>query len=75
MEEAGFEEIGVYIKKRQNTVARYILTQPIMDICEQSVRRPGSWVYRRWCEQEKIDLEVEMERATAASDREGGKRG
>ena len=75
MEEAGFEEIGVYIKKRQNTVAQYILTRPIMDICEQSVRRPGAWVYRRWWEQEKIDLEVEMERATAASDREGGKRG
>ena len=31
MEEAGFEEIGVYIKKRQNMVAQYTATRPILD--------------------------------------------
>ena len=34
MEETGFEEIGVYIKKRQNIVAQCILTQPILDLYE-----------------------------------------
>ena len=35
MEEAGFEEIGFYTKKRQNTVVKYTATQPIMDLCER----------------------------------------
>ena len=33
MEEAGFEYIGVYILKSQNTIAQYIATQPILDLC------------------------------------------
>ena len=39
MEGAGFEDIGVCIKKRQNTVAQYIVTRPILDLCEQSIQR------------------------------------
>ena len=34
IEEAGFKEIGFYITRRQNTVAQYIVTQPILDLCE-----------------------------------------
>ena len=34
IEEAGFKEIGVYITRRQNTVAQYIVTQQILDLCE-----------------------------------------
>ena len=30
MEEAGFEKIGVYILKRQNSIAQYIVSQPIL---------------------------------------------
>ena len=56
MEEAVFKDIGVYILKRQNTVAKYIATQTILDLCEQSVRRPGAWVSWRWWEQEGIDI-------------------
>ena len=70
MVEAGFEEIGVYVTRRKNTVAQYIVTQPIMDLCNQSVRRPGVWMYRRWWEQEGLDLEGEKERAAAESDGE-----
>ena len=33
IEETGFEDIGVYIQKRQNTVAQYILTRLVMDLC------------------------------------------
>ena len=56
MEEAVFKEIGVYILKIQNTDAKYIATQTILDLCEQSVRRPGAWVSWRWWEQEGIDI-------------------
>ena len=39
--EAGFEGTGKYITKRQNTVAQYITTRPILDLCERSARRLG----------------------------------
>ena len=39
MVEAGFEGIGTYITRRQNTVAQYIATRPIIDFCERSDRR------------------------------------
>ena len=68
MEEAGFEEIRVYIKNRQNTVAKYISTRKILYLCDQSVRRPGAWVSWRWWEKEGIKLWGVRERATAASD-------
>ena len=32
MAEAGFERIGTYITRRQNTVAQYIATQQILDL-------------------------------------------
>ena len=56
MEEAGFEDIGTYIMRRQNMVAQYISTRTIMDLCEQPTQRPGAWVSRRWWEQEGLDL-------------------
>ena len=45
-----FEEMGAYVPKSQNTVTHYILTRPIMDLCEGVVRRAGEWVARRWWE-------------------------
>ena len=57
MAEAGFEGIRKYIKRRQNTVAQYIATRPIMDLCERSARRPGVRVYRGWWEQDGLYLE------------------
>ena len=56
MEEAGFEDIGVYILKRQNTAAQDIVTRPILDLYEKSVQRPGAWFYWRWWEQEGPNL-------------------
>ena len=53
----GIQEYRVYITRRQNTVAQYIATQPILDLCERSFRRPGAWVSWRWRKQEGIDLE------------------
>ena len=34
MEEAGFEDIRVYITRRKNTASQYIATRPIMELCE-----------------------------------------
>ena len=56
MEEAGFEEIGVYIQKRQNTVVQYITTQTILNFCERYIWSLGSWVSWRWWAQEGLDL-------------------
>ena len=41
----------------QNTVVQYIATRPIQNLCEEAVRRPGTRLYKRWCEQEGLDLE------------------
>ena len=51
--------------RRQNTVAQYIVTRPILDIYERSARRPGTWLSWRWWEQEGLDLEGGKERASA----------
>ena len=51
--EAGFEGIGTYIMRGQNTVARYIATLPILDLCERSAWRPGAWVSRN-CGNRKV---------------------
>ena len=63
MVRAGFLSIGKYITRRQNTVAQYIATQPIMDLYEQSARRPGERVSRRWWYQAGIYLEGVKKRA------------
>ena len=55
MSEGGFEDIGTYVTWRQNTVAQYIATQPIMDLCEQSSQRPGVWVSQWWWDQDSLD--------------------
>ena len=48
MEEASFEKIGVYIKKKQNTAAQYIAMQPIMRLCEEVEQKLGVRVSKRW---------------------------
>ena len=47
-------------------VAQYIPTQPILDLCEWSTRRPGVSVSRKWQEQAGIEMEGENKRAEAA---------
>ena len=47
--EEALGEVGIYgihksITQRQNTVAQYIATQPILDLCERGTRRPGARV-------------------------------
>ena len=57
MAEAGLQEVDTYVSHRQNTVAQYILTRPIMELCLAAERRPGKRVEMRWWKQEGLDLE------------------
>ena len=49
--------MDTYVFHHPNTVAQYIATRPIMDLCLAAKRRPGLRVTIRWCEQEGLDLE------------------
>ena len=42
-----------------------------MDLCERSARRPGARVYRRWWEQDGLDLEGAKNREAAAAESNG----
>ena len=57
MAEAGLQEVDTYFSHHQNTVAQYIATRPIMDLCLVMKRRTGPRVKMRWLEQEGLDLE------------------
>ena len=65
MKEARIVQIRTLILRRQNMVAKFIATQPIMGLCEVSVRRPGTRVPRRWWEQTGIDWKAAREKAVA----------
>ena len=71
MVEAGFEGIRKYITRRKNMVAQYIATQLIPDLCERSDWRPGVRMYRRWWEQEGLELEGKKKREAAAAESDG----
>ena len=52
----GLEDIGLYIARRQNTVAQYIATRPIMYICLVVELHPGMRLSRRWWEKPALDI-------------------
>ena len=68
MKEAGIVRIQTSILRRQNTVAQFIATRPILDLCEKAKRRPGARVPSRWWEQKGIDWKGDRERAEAAAE-------
>ena len=63
MKEAGFKETRTSITNRQNTVAQYIATRPLLNLCERAKQRGGPRVSRRWWDQKGIDWETEKARA------------
>ena len=67
MGEAGCEGIRKSVTRSKNTVVQYILTRPIMDLCERSTRRPGARLSWRWWEQSGIDLEGAKKRVAEAA--------
>ena len=57
MKEVMIVWIRTSILRRQNMVAQYIATRPILDLCKGAVRRPGARVPWRWWEYTGIDWE------------------
>ena len=55
MKEAGLTDVRTSINRRQNTVAQYIATRPLLDLCEGARQREGARVTLRWWEQSGID--------------------
>ena len=51
------QEVGTYLYHLHNTVAQFIATRPIMDLCLAAERRTGSRVDKQWWEQDGMDLE------------------
>ena len=47
MRVAGIKEIKIYISMQHNTVAQYIATHSILDICLDTERRPVLWTLMR----------------------------
>ena len=57
--------IRTSILQRQNTVAKFIATRPILGLCKVAVRRPGTRVPRRWWEKTGIDWKAAREKVAA----------
>ena len=72
MAKAGFQEVETYVSLRQNTMAQYIATRPIMDLCLAEKRRPGPRATMQWWEQGGLDLEGMRTAAREAERTEGG---
>ena len=56
LETVGLDEIGVYIACLHNTVAQYIGTHPIMDLCLAEERNPGLQISKLWWEKPALDI-------------------
>ena len=52
MAEEGLHKVETYVSYRQNIVAKYISTRPIMDLCLAGKQRLGPRAEMRWWEQE-----------------------
>ena len=58
MKEVGLTDIRTSIMKRQNTVAQYIATRTLLDLCEGARAREGAKVPLRWWDQAGIHWEM-----------------
>ena len=57
MKEAGFKDVRTSINTSQNTVAQYIATRPLLDICEGTTQIGGARMSMRWWDQKGMDWE------------------
>ena len=79
MKEVGLTDVQTSITRRQNTVAQYIATRPLLDLCEGATQREGARVTLRWWDQTGIDWDKAKARKTetelaseSGTDMEGG---
>ena len=54
------------VLRRQNTVAQFVATRPILALCEGTERQGGTRVPQRWWEQTVIDWRLARERSENA---------
>ena len=57
MKEAGLTDVQMSINRRQNMVAQYIATRPLLNLCKGATQREGARVTLRWWDQTGIDWE------------------
>ena len=57
MKEAGFKDVRTSINTRQNTVAQYIATRPLLDLCEGTTQIGRARVSMMWWDQRGVDWE------------------
>ena len=71
MKESGFTDLRTSINRRQNTVAQYIATRPLLELCKGETQQGGARVTMRWWYQKGIDWEKAKARgAETASESE-----
>ena len=70
MRETGLTDIGKSIANRQNTVAQYVATRPLLDLCEEARAREGTRVPLRWWNQTGVDWEAAKARGGGGRDRQ-----
>ena len=68
IKDAGIVRVRTSVLRRQNTVAQFVATRPILALCEGSARRGGKRVPQRWWEQTGIDWRLARERNEKSGD-------
>ena len=71
-EEAGLQTREEYNWRRNNTVAQYIATQSLIDLCGEPERKPMVQVGILWWDQAVINLVGAMEAAAAVVPEKNG---
>ena len=69
--DAGIVRARTSVLRRQNTVAQFVATRPILVLGEETERRGGTWVSQRWWKHPRIDWRLareQNERAEAAGE-------
>ena len=67
LKEAGVVRARTSVLRRQNKVAQFIATRPILGLCEVAERRRGTQVPQRWWEQSDIDWKLAREKGERAA--------
>ena len=61
-----YQRARTSVLRRQNTVAQFVATRPILALCEGMERRGGTRVPQRWWEQTGIDWRLAREKSKIA---------
>ena len=56
MKAVGMEYVDTFVLCSQNTVAQYIATRPILDLCLAAEIRPGEYLSMIWWEQSGLEI-------------------